>query len=121
VLGSSDLSPDSLSDGTYRLLVRLLASDPEQLDAFYEESVAPLARYDEQYRTDLIGTLAAYLDHDGKLGAAAQALYAHRHTVAYRLDRVKELTGLDPMLSEDRERLGLGLKAYRIIAPRLPK
>ena len=37
------------------------------------------------------------------------------------LDRVRELTGLDPMLSEDRERLGLGLKAYRIIAPRLPK
>jgi PucR family transcriptional regulator, purine catabolism regulatory protein len=25
------------------------------------------------------------------------------------------------MLSEDRERLGLGLKAYRIIAPRLPR
>jgi PucR family transcriptional regulator, purine catabolism regulatory protein len=25
------------------------------------------------------------------------------------------------MQSEDRERLGLGLKAYRIIAPRLPK
>jgi sugar diacid utilization regulator len=41
--------------------------------------------------------------------------------VAYRLDRVKELTGLDPMQSEDRERLGLGLKAYRIIAPRLPR
>src|SRR5207302_1733299 len=77
VLGSSGLGPDSLADGTYRLLVRLLASEPEQLDAFYEESVAPLARYDDQYRTDLIGTLAAYLDHDGKLGAAAQALYAH--------------------------------------------
>ena len=40
-------------------------------------------------------------------------------SVAYRLERVKELTGLDPLLSEDRERLGLGLKAYRIIAPRL--
>ena len=49
------------------------------------------------------------------------AIYAHRHTVAYRLDRVRELTGLDPTQSEDRERLGLGLKAYRIIAPRLPK
>jgi hypothetical protein len=34
---------------------------------------------------------------------------------------VKELTALDPMVSEDRERLGLGLKAYRIIAPQLPK
>ena len=41
--------------------------------------------------------------------------------VVDRLERVKELTSLDPMLSEDRERLGLGLKAYRIIAPRLPK
>ena len=53
--------------------------------------------------------------------ATATAIYAHRHTVAYRLDRVRELTGLDPMQSEDRERLGLGLKAYRIIAPRLPR
>jgi sugar diacid utilization regulator len=114
VLGSSDLSPDSLADGTYRLLVRLLASEPEQLDAFYEESVAPLARYDEQYRTDLVGTLAAYLDHDGKLGAAATALYAHRHTVAYRLERIKELTGLDPSKYEDRERLSLGLKIHHL-------
>ena len=90
-----------------------------QLDAFYEESVAPLAHYDEQYRTDLVGTLSAYLDHDGKLGAAATALYAHRHTVAYRLDRVRELTGLDPGVTEDRERLGLGLKAFRILSPQL--
>ena len=29
--------------------------------------------------------------------------------------------GFDPMKTEDRERLGLGLKAYRIIAPRLPR
>lgn len=114
VLGSSDISPDSLADGTYRLLVRLLASEPEQLEAFHEESVAPIARYDEQYRTDLVGTLAAYLDHDGKLGAAAQALYAHRHTVAYRLERIKELTGLDPARYEDRERLSLGLKIHRL-------
>ena len=41
--------------------------------------------------------------------------------MSYRLDRIRELTGLDPAKSEDRERLGLGLKAYRIIAPRLPR
>lgn len=114
VLGSSGLSAEALADGTYRLLVRMLASEPEQLEAFHEESVAPLARYDEQYRTDLVGTLAAYLDHDGKLGAAAQALYAHRHTVAYRLERIRELSGLDPARYEDRERLSLGLKIHRL-------
>jgi hypothetical protein len=34
---------------------------------------------------------------------------------------VKELTGLDPQISEDRERLGLAIKAYRILAPALPR
>src|SRR5215207_7503038 len=107
--------------GTYRLLFRVLASHPEEVRSFYEDTVAPLVRYDDQYRTDLVGTLEAYLEQNCNMNATAAAIYAHRHTVAYRLDRVKELTGLDPMLSEDRERLGLGLKAYRIIAPRLPK
>ncbi len=55
------------------------------------------------------------------MNATAQAIHTHRHTVGYRLDRIRELTGLNPFLSEDRERLGLGLKAYRIIAPRLPR
>jgi DNA-binding PucR family transcriptional regulator len=55
------------------------------------------------------------------MNATARAIFAHRHTVAYRLDRVKELTGLDPQISEDRERLRLGIKAYRILAPALPR
>ena len=110
-----------IGTGTYRLLFRVLASHPEEVRSFYEDTVAAIVRYDDQYRTDLVGTLEAYLEQNCNMNATAAAIYAHRHTVAYRLERVKELTGLDPMLSEDRERLGLGLKAYRIIAPRLPK
>ena len=107
--------------GTYRLLFRVLASRPEEVRSFYEDTVAPIVRYDEQYRSDLLHTLDAYLDHNCNMNATAAAIYAHRHTVAYRLERIRELTGLDPAHSEDRERLGLGLKAHRIIAPRLPR
>jgi sugar diacid utilization regulator len=114
-------SAQDIGTGTYRLLFRVLASHPEEVRSFYEDTVAPIVRYDDQYRTDLVGTLDAYLEHNCNMNATAAAIYAHRHTVAYRLDRVRELTGLDPTLSEDRERLGLGLKAYRIIAPRLPR
>src|SRR3954463_705077 len=122
VLRQSDAPiAQDIGTGTYRLLFRVLASHPEEVRSFYEDTVAPIVRYDDQYRTDLVGTLEAYLDQNCNMNATAAAIYAHRHTVAYRLERVKELTGLDPMLSEDRERLGLGLKAYRIIAPRLPK
>jgi PucR family transcriptional regulator, purine catabolism regulatory protein len=122
VLRQSDAPiAEDIGTGTYRLLFRVLASHPEEVRSFYEDTVAPLVRYDDQYRTDLVGTLESYLDQNCNMNATASTIYAHRHTVAYRLDRVKELTGLDPMQSEDRERLGLGLKAYRIIAPRLPK
>jgi hypothetical protein len=112
---------DEIGQGTYRLLFRVLASHPEEVRSFYDDTVAPLVGYDEQYSTDLLGTLSAYLDNNCNMAATAAAIHAHRHTVGYRLDRVKELTGLDPLKSEDRERLGLGLKAYRIIAPSLPR
>ena len=119
--GGRDAHLNEIGTGTYRLLFRVLASHPEEVRSFYEDTVAPIVRYDDQYRTDLVGTVESYLEQNCNMNATAAAIYAHRHTVAYRLERVKELTGLDPMLSEDRERLGLGLKAYRIIAPRLPK
>ncbi len=119
--GGGDAHLKDIGTGTYRLLFRVLASHPEEVRSFYEDTVAPIVRYDDQYRTDLVGTLESYLEQNCNMNATAAAIYAHRHTVAYRLERVKELTSLDPMLSEDRERLGLGLKAYRIIAPRLPK
>jgi sugar diacid utilization regulator len=122
VLRRSDVPiAEDIGTGTYRLLFRVLASHPEEVRSFYEDTVAPIVKYDDQYATDLVGTLEAYLEQNCNMNATAAAIYAHRHTVAYRLDRVKELTGLDPMQSEDRERLGLGLKAYRIIAPRLPR
>jgi PucR family transcriptional regulator, purine catabolism regulatory protein len=112
---------EDIGTGTYRLLFRVLASHPEEVRSFYEDTVASIVRYDDQYRTDLVQTLEAYLEHNCNMNATAAAIYAHRHTVAYRLERVKELSGLDPMQTEDRERLGLGLKAYRIIAPGLPR
>jgi hypothetical protein len=110
-----------IGEGTYRLLFRVLASHPDEVRSFYEDTVAPIVRYDDQYASDLVGTLDSYLAHNCNMNATAQAIHAHRHTVGYRLERVKELTALDPLRSEDRERLGLGLKAYRIISPSLPR
>lgn len=107
------------ASGVYRLLFRALISDPDEVRSFYEDTIEPLVRYDDQYRSEMMGTLEEYLASDCNMNATARAIFTHRHTVAYRLERVKELTGLDPQISEDRERLGLGIKAYRILAPAL--
>lgn len=122
VTTSSGMPPgEDVGGGTYRLLFRVLASHPSEVRSFYEDTIAPIVAYDDQYTTDLVGTLEAYLAQNCNMNQTAQAIHAHRHTVGYRLERVRDLTGLDPFASEDRERLGLGLKAYRIISPRLPR
>lgn len=116
----SPISQD-IGSGTYRLLLRVLASHPEEVASFYEDTIAPLVAYDAQYGSDLVGTLEAWFDNDCSASATAAAIFAHRHTISYRLERVRELTGLNPAASEDRERLGLGLKALRIVGPELPR
>jgi DNA-binding PucR family transcriptional regulator len=103
---------------TYRLLFRLLASHPDEVRSFYEATIAPAVRYEVQYGIELLSTLEAYLECNCNVSATATAIFAHRHTVAYRLERLHELTGLDPTRAEHRERLALGLKAHRLIAPR---
>jgi sugar diacid utilization regulator len=108
--------------GTYQLLLPYM-SDPAELKRFYRETVRPLVTYDEQYETDLLGTLATFLDCDANVNATASRLITHRHTIRYRFERVRELTGLDVSSTDGREKLSLGLKAMRVLgiaAPRGP-
>jgi sugar diacid utilization regulator len=101
--------------GAYRLLLRAMTDDPAELQRFHEETIAPLLAYDEQYETELVKTLESFLDEDGSVARTAQRLFTHRHTVRYRLERVRDLTGLDVSSTDGRERLGLGLKAMRVL------
>lgn len=107
--------------GAYRLVLRAMTEDPEELRRFYSETVEPLAAYDNQYETNLVGTLTTFLECDGNVGATAARLITHRHTVRYRLERVRELSGLDVGSSEGREKLSLGLKAMRVLGITPPR
>ena len=101
--------------GAYRLLLPAMSEDPGELERFYAETIEPLAAYDEQYETELVRTVEAYLANDGNVAATAKQLFTHRHTVRYRLERVRELCGHDVSATEGREKLGLGLKAMRVL------
>jgi DNA-binding PucR family transcriptional regulator len=101
--------------GAYRLLLSAMSEDPAELQRFYAETVEPLVAYDEQYETDLVQTVEAFLEADGNVAGTAQKLFTHRHTVRYRLERVKELCGLDVGSTDGREKLSLGLKAMRVL------
>jgi sugar diacid utilization regulator len=115
-------SPLAFEDtGAYRLLLPAMSEDPGELERFYAETVEPLVAYDDQYETDLVTTVEAYLDNDGNVAATAKQLFTHRHTIRYRLERVRELCGHDVSATEGREKLGLGLKAMRVLGIASPR
>lgn len=101
--------------GAYRLLLPALCDDPGELHKFYAETIEPLAAYDEQYETDLVHTVDTFLAADANVAGTAQRMFTHRHTIRYRLERVKDITGLDCSSTDGRERLSLGLKSMRVL------
>ena len=113
--GSAEASLAFEQTGAYRLLLSTMTENPSELQRFYAETVEPLAAYDEQYETDMVHTLETFLEADGNVAGTAQRLFTHRHTIYYRLERVRELSGLDVSSSDGREKLSLGLKAMRVL------
>ncbi len=107
--------------GAYRLLLGAMSEDPQELERFYAETIEPLSAYDDQYETELVTTVETYLDNDGNVAATAKQLFTHRHTIRYRLERVRELCGHDVSATEGREKLGLGLKAMRVLGIASPR
>jgi sugar diacid utilization regulator len=107
--------------GSYRLLLPAMSEDQNELERFYAETIAPLSAYDDQYETELVATVEAYLDNDGNVAATAKQLFTHRHTIRYRLERVKELCGHDVSVTEGREKLSLGLKTMRVLGISSPR
>ncbi|OGO06109.1 MAG: hypothetical protein A2Y73_04645 [Chloroflexi bacterium RBG_13_56_8] len=98
--------------GLYRLLAGL--RNREELKAFCEETLGELIRYDELRGTDLLYTLEVFFDQNTNASQAAKALYVHRNTLNYRLQRIVEITGLDLNNAEARLALQLAIKAYRL-------
>ncbi|MCJ0890888.1 helix-turn-helix domain-containing protein [Rhodococcus sp. ARC_M5] len=69
---------------------------------------------------DLLPTLQAFVDSDSNRKKTATWLTVHPNTVDYRLKRVEQLTGLDPMKPSGLRRLHAALIADRLEARRVP-
>jgi PucR family transcriptional regulator, purine catabolism regulatory protein len=73
----------------------------------------PLIEHDAAHRSDLVNTLDCFLAVNQNLALAARQLNIHRHTVAYRLEKIVELLGV-PLTPEVLLDLRLALVANRL-------
>jgi DNA-binding PucR family transcriptional regulator len=85
-----------------------------------DEPISPLGplrtliERDTRQNTQLVETLRAYLDAFGDVAVAADRLGIHHNTLRYRLQKLREIPGLD--LADPEQRLALQLQ-LRWLAP----
>jgi len=89
--------------------------DLREIEKFVRQWLGVVADYDAGRGTELVLTLAEYLEHDGNHEAAATALGVHRNTVKYRLRRIRELTGYDSTVPDTLLHLQLATRAWRTL------
>lgn len=96
--------------GVYRILDS--GDGRPEVRGFVQEWLGGLLDYDRIKRTELVKTLAHYLDCGGNYDLTAQSLQIHRSTLRYRLARIRDITGRD--LQDVDARLNLHL-ATRVL------
>lgn len=69
----------------------LYKHDLQDLKEFYEHVIGKLQNYDEEHGGDLMFTLENYAHHQFDLKKTSEALYLHRNTLRYRLNKIEEV------------------------------
>ena len=94
--------------------LELLLSLPNAaLEAFVDRVLGPAAQ-----NSRLVESLTALLDTGCRWSEAADELGVHRHTLRYRMDRLREQAGRHPDEPEQRMELWLAVKAQQALAAR---
>lgn len=99
-------------------ILSLLSMLPEDnsVSQYRDKLLGPLQRYDEDTHSNLMETLQAYLDTKCNAKATAEKMYIHYNTIAYRLDKIRNLIGMDIDDAETRLQLQIAFK-LRLIQP----
>jgi sugar diacid utilization regulator len=97
--------------GVYQLLAEV--EDDAVTEAFIRRWLDPLLEYDRRRDAELVTTLQRYLECGGSYDDTSTALFIHRSTLKYRLQRIREITGYDLNHADTRFNLQLACRAWQ--------
>lgn len=95
-------------------LERILFADKPgaEAHALAEEYLSKIAQYDKEKNGQLLHTLQIFLQVNGNYVEAANLLFVHKNTIKYRLQLIRELTGLHPENGQDQLMLRIAMTVH---------
>jgi len=95
----------------YRLLMQI--EDHPDLRAFMQETLGPILSHENA--AEFLSTLEEYFAHNGNVSQTAEAMFIHRNTLLYRMERIASISKLDLDNSETRLAAQLALRIHRML------
>ncbi len=92
----------------------LAAVTDERLVDYTRRHLGPLVEHDAARKGSLVATLRAYLE-TGEQQEAAKRLRVHPNTLRYRLDRIREISGVDLEDPETRLNIAVALRVQALL------
>jgi sugar diacid utilization regulator len=99
--------------GFYRVLTSV--DDFTELERFMKSMLHTLLDYDAQRSSELVKTLARFLDSGGNYDVTTKSLFIGRSTLKYRLQRIRDLSGHDLNDPDTRLNLHLATRAWQML------
>ncbi len=88
------------------------ASKEVPLQLLCSAALHELKKYDAKNNTELYHTLQVFLRRERNVLQTSKELFIHRSTLAYRLERIQKITGIN--LDDPKERLSLLISYYML-------
>lgn len=98
-------------------LYRILCFDGLQgeLTKFCTDTIKSLVEYDKSNHTELVKTVKVYFKCNGNMKKISKEMFVHYNTIIYRLQKIKDITGLDIDNCDNRLNLEISVKALDLI------
>lgn len=98
--------------GMYKILSDL--KHPELGELFVQEVLGSLLAYDRKNGTDYMKILEAFFENDCSILYTSRAIYCHKNTLNYKMNKIKEILAYDIMSNENRTRIMVALYFMKI-------
>ena len=69
--------------------------DVTELERYIPETLKKLYLYDDEHKGELITTLQMYLRNKQSIRKTAGAMFVHYRTISYRLEKIKQISGIN--------------------------
>lgn len=89
--------------------------DVTELERYIPETLKKLYEYDDEHKGELIPTLQMFLSNNQSIRKTAGAMFVHYRTISYRMEKIKEITGINFDNGNEVLAVSNGLVIYKML------